>query len=212
MNHREKESVLNIQCLISNLSQLTSNLARRWISGRQTSLACEKPIPTAFPSHRWTGSPRLALWVMAHRQSAVLPDSEPLRSSPVCPLCCLPTGSTFSPSLFTVPWHCSTAHSWCIPAPLCLSWWREERRDRGEQTGKEGEKTQGKNILYKSSTVNVRSADADQPMSVSICNNTRKLHNAPLIISSHFPATRMNRSIMIQCRHISSYWRLADDT
>lgn len=126
-NHREKEIALNIQCLISNLSQLTSNLARRWISGRQTSLACEKPIPTAFPSHRWTGSPRLALWVMAHRQSAVLPDSEPLRSSPVCPLCCLPTGSTFSPSLFTVPWHCSTAQSCCIPAPLCLGWWREER-------------------------------------------------------------------------------------
>lgn len=29
INHRKKESVLNIQCLISNLIQLTSNLARR---------------------------------------------------------------------------------------------------------------------------------------------------------------------------------------
>lgn len=115
----------------------------------------------------------------------VLPDSEPLRSSPVCPLFCLPTGSTLSPSLFTVPWHCSTAHSWCIPASA-----DGERRDREQtrQAGKEGEKRReserSMNMLYKSSPVNVRSADADQPIRVLIYNNLSQLHYVFLIISS----------------------------
>lgn len=49
-----------------------------------------------------------------------------------------------------------------------------EKRDRGEQTrqtGKESERSM--NMLYKSSTVNVRSADADQPIRVLIYNNLR---------------------------------------
>ncbi|KAL1280913.1 hypothetical protein QQF64_015513 [Cirrhinus molitorella] len=46
----------------------------------------------------------------------------------------------------------------------------EIEESRQARQGKRERKTQGKNILYKSSTVDVRSADADQPMRVSICN------------------------------------------
>ncbi len=173
-NHREKESVLNIQCLISNLFQLTSNLARRWISGRQTSLAWEKPIPTAFPSHRWTGSPRLALWVMAHRQSAVLPDQIQSCMSTLLSADRKHIQSVPIYSPLALQYGSQLVHS-CSALPQLM--------ERGEiEESRQGKKAKGKNILYTSSAVNVRSADADQPMSVSICNNTRKLHNAPLII------------------------------
>lgn len=58
----------------------------------------------------------------------------------------------------------------------------ESRHGRQGERERKGESERSMNMLYKSSPVNVRSADADQPIRVLIYNNLSKLQNAFLII------------------------------
>lgn len=136
---------------------------------------------------------------MAHKTVCVLPDSR--RSDPVpyvLSAVCRQEALSVRPFLQSP----GTAVRLTAGAFLLRSASADgERRDRGEQTsqtGKEGKKTQGKNILYKSSTVNVWSADADQPMSVLICDNMRKPHNAPLIISFNSQGTARTEALLFK--------------